>query len=138
MRRFNCKLIPYATVALAVLTWACLHDACAAVDKWMKCTITESPIPVHDRYFGLNEADKTVAEYARGRLAKPCRVLFITNEWINAWCYPGTGGTDWIMIDRIDGTISISKWPFVANSYRFKDAVGEDKGVCTPGLPPEK
>jgi hypothetical protein len=103
----------------------------------MKCTITESPIPAHDRYFGFNEADKNVAEYARRQL-KSCRVLFITNEWINAWCYPETGGTDWIMIDRIGGTISINKWPVVANSYRFKDAVGEDKGVCTQALPPER
>jgi len=137
MRRFDCKLIPYATVVLAVLTLARIHVACAAVDKWMKCTITESPIPAHERYFGFNEADKTVAEYARGRLTS-CHVLFITNEWINAWCYPGTGGTDWIMIDRIDGAISINKWPFVANSYRFKDATGEDKGACTPSSPPAR
>jgi class 3 adenylate cyclase len=131
------KFIPYATIVFAALTLAGLHDACAAVDKWMKCTITESPIPANDRYFGFNEADKTVAEYALGRL-KSCHMLYITEEWINAWCYPETGGTDWVMIDRIEGKISINRWPFVAHSYRFKDAVGEDKGVCTPSLPPKR
>jgi hypothetical protein len=138
MHRLDCKLITYMTIVLAVLTLPRPHDAFAAVDKWMKCTITQSPIPAYDRYFGFNEAEKTVAEYAsRGHL-KPCSVLFITNEWINARCYPETGGTDWIMIDRTDGAISINKWPFVASSYRFKDSVGEDKGGCTPSSPPER
>ncbi len=128
------------TFALAAVALGATHEAIAA-EKWLKCTLTESgpalargyqPQRPYDQYFVFDDGNRTFNEYARGALW-PCDNVRVNKEEIHARCFP-RGRTDYVTIDRFEGTIQIVKFPYVAESYPLEKGMFE-RGSCTPSPP---